>query len=49
MDKKKKKKDVLPEEQPRPFGILKDKYPDISEEDFFALDEEIAKDFEGEQ
>ncbi len=32
-------------EEPRPFGIYKDKYPNVSEGDFFALDEEIASEF----
>ena len=32
----------------RPFGILKGKYPNACNQDFFALDDEIADDFEGE-
>lgn len=32
----------------RPFGIYKNKYPKTSDGDFFALDEEIASEFEGE-
>ena len=36
------------EMKPRPFGILKNKYPNIDSYDFFALDEEIAAEFEGE-
>ena len=32
----------------RPFGVLKDQYPNADEVDFFALDEEIATELEGE-
>ena len=32
--------------QPRPFGIAKDKYPSANEYDFFALDKEIAQEFD---
>ena len=31
----------------RPFGIWKDKYQTKEENDFFALDDEIAREFEG--
>lgn len=33
---------------PRRFGILQGKYPKTNPQLFFDLDEEIAKDFEGE-
>ena len=32
---------------PRRFGILNGKYPETDPQSFFELDEEIAKDFEG--
>ena len=32
-------------EDSRPFGLYKEKYPESEKEDFFALDEEIAKEF----
>lgn len=32
-------------ESSRPFGLYKEKYPQSEKEDFFALDEEIAKEF----
>ena len=35
-------------QNPRPFGILKGKYPKSDLGSFFELDEEIAKEFEGE-
>ena len=35
------------EEEPRPFGLLKEKYPDVDPNHFFDLDEEIALEFEG--
>ena len=36
---------ISEDEEPRPFGIYKDKYPKASGTDFFALDEEIAAEF----
>ena len=33
---------------PRPFGILKGKYPTSNPDTFFELDEEIAHELEGE-
>jgi len=32
---------------PRRFGILKGRYPESDPQSFFELDEEIAKEFEG--
>ncbi len=37
-----------PTQEARPFGVYKDRYPKVEEDDFFALDEEIAKEIEGE-
>ena len=37
-----------PSANPRPFGILKGKYPESDPKLFFELDDEIAEEFEGE-
>lgn len=38
---------VAEQKKSRPFGVWKGKFPQTKEEDFFALDEEIASEFLG--